>query len=194
MRDSHLKEKIKDFFESGKPVAQVSSVLLGIVFMAGVLTVAAMAPNVFQIFGNNSYNKKKIQRGLYYLKDKNFVEFIKEESSGKILVKITFKGKQKLVRYSIDKMKIEKPKKWDRKWRVVIFDVPNKYTNARNALRDKLKELGFFQFQKSAWIYPYPCFDEIIFIAKFYNVEKFVELFIVDEMLNDYKARKYFNL
>ena len=61
-------------------------------------------------------------------------------------------------------------------------------------LRKKLKVLKFYQFQKSAWIFPYPCFDEILFIAKFFNAEKFVELLTVEEMIDDDKLLRQFQL
>ena len=91
-------------------------------------------------------------------------------------------------------MEIKKPEKWDRKWRMVIFDVPNKYKTARDALRKKLKEMGFYQLQKSVWVYPYPCFDEILFIGKFFNAERFIELLTVEEMINDDKLLRCFRL
>ena len=45
----------------------------------------------------------------------------------------------------------------------------------------QLKDLGFIQFQKSVWIYPYPCEEEILFVADFYGVRKHVEILQVDK-------------
>jgi len=94
-------------------------------------------------------------------------------------------------------LKIAKPKKWDGKWRVFIFDIPSYpkiYNKAREALRDKIKTLGFFQLQKSVWVYPYECEDEILFLAEIYNVQKFIEILTVDKMLYGEKLKKEFKL
>ena len=111
-----------------------------------------------------------------------------------LIVKITKKGDTKLKVFDIELMKINKPKKWDGKWRLVMFDIPMRFTKGREALRFHLKELNFFQFQKSAWIYPYPCEDEIIFIADFFGVEKCVEILVVENILRDEKLGKHFHL
>jgi len=96
--------------------------------------------------------------------------------------------------FSIDLIEIKKPKKWDGKWRLVMFDIPMRFTKGREALRYYLKKLNFFQFQKSAWIYPYPCEDEIIFVADFFGVEKCVEVLTTESILRDEKLKKHFHL
>ena len=116
------------------------------------------------------------------------------EENGKTIVKITTKGRTRLRKFTIDLLKIEKPKIWDKKWRLVMFDIPVRFTKGREALRYHLKELGFYQFQKSAWIYPYPCEDEIIFVADFYGITKHIEILTVDNVLHSEKIIKRFDL
>src|SRR3989338_1016131 len=91
-------------------------------------------------------------------------------------------------------MCINTPKKWDGKWRLVMFDIPMRFTKGREALRYHLKNLGFLQFQKSAWIHPFPCEDEILFIADFFGIGKHVEILTVENLLNDEKLKKHFRL
>jgi phenylacetic acid degradation operon negative regulatory protein len=43
---------------------------------------------------------------------------------------------------------------WDRKWRVVIFDIPEIDKKAREHLRQKLVSLGFGKLQKSVYVSP----------------------------------------
>lgn len=50
---------------------------------------------------------------------------------------------------------------WDRKWRVVIFDIEEKEKRARNALRQKLISLGFGELQKSVYITPLDVLSDI---------------------------------
>ncbi|MBI4008672.1 transcriptional regulator PaaX, partial [Candidatus Roizmanbacteria bacterium] len=42
--------------------------------------------------------------------------------------------------------------KWDGKWRIVIFDIPEVNKRIRQVLRETLKVLEFWPLQKSVWI------------------------------------------
>ena len=75
-----------------------------------------------------------------------------------------------------------------------MFDIPIKFNKARGALRSKLKYLGFYQLQKSVWAYPYPCEDEILFLANIFQIEPFIEIFTADELLHENKIRNFFQL
>ena len=45
--------------------------------------------------------------------------------------------------------------KWDGKWRIVLFDVPESKRPVRDYLRGVLKRHGFCEFQRSMWVWPY---------------------------------------
>ena len=64
-------------------------------------------------------------------------------------------------------MRINKPKKWDRKWRIILFDIPEKIRKARDVFRYHLNQLGFYEFQKSVFVHPYNCKDEIDYLIEF---------------------------
>ncbi|MDD5397274.1 MAG: hypothetical protein PHW24_04460 [Candidatus Moranbacteria bacterium] len=79
----------------------------------------------------------------------------------------------------------------------MIFDIPTKpkiYNQARNALRAKIKELGFYQMQKSVWVYPYECEDEILLVAEIYQVQKHIEIITAEKILHENIVRKAFKL
>jgi len=46
-------------------------------------------------------------------------------------------------------------KRWDKKWRVVVFDVEETNKQTRERFRSKLKELGFGMLQESVFISPH---------------------------------------
>jgi len=50
---------------------------------------------------------------------------------------------------------------WDKKLRLVIFDVQEINRFKRNQLRRLLKQLGFIMIQKSVWLSPYDQFETI---------------------------------
>lgn len=194
-------EYLERFLESDAPAAKIAKVVLALVAVGAILGIGIMAPNAIQLFAqkqrrrneNFAKQKEKIRKYLYYLKNKGSIEFIKEKGD-KTVVRITKKGVDKLREFTLEDMVISQPQKWDEKWRLVIFDIPNKMRKGRDALRHKLKELGFYPLQKSIWAYPYPCFDEMIFIAELFKISRFIDIVTAEEIMNEAKLRKHFDL
>lgn len=193
-------EVFKDFLESGTIKANITKVAL-ITIVLGTLPFVTLggvamgnAVQIFKMFDKNKkYKDKQIQNAIANLHRYKLIEYVSEKN-GITTVKITKKGEVKLKSFSIDLMKINKPKKWDGKWRVVMFDLPVRFSKARHSLRLKLKQLGFVQFQKSVWIYPYPCTDEILFIAEYYKVRKYIDMMTVLEISDEKNLKERFDL
>ncbi len=192
--------RFREFLDSGTPKAKITKVALCVLAVASIpalVLIAASMGNAVQIFKqfktSKKFSDKQIKDSINYLRYQKLIEYVADKN-GKTIVKITTKGKTRLRAFSIDLMEIKKPKKWDSKWRLVIFDIPIRFTKGREALRYHLKQLNFFQFQKSAWIYPYPCEDEIIFIANFFGVGKCVEILTVEGILREEKIKRHFKL
>lgn len=200
MKEDTYTEKLKKFLDSGTTKAKIATVALSVLAVASIpllVVGAGVMGNAIQIFKSFSkskkYSNKQISAAIYNMKRQKLIEYVCDKD-GKTVVKITTKGQAKLKAFSIELIEIKKPKKWDGKWRLVMFDIPMRFTKGREALRYHLKDLNFFQFQKSAWIYPYPCEDEIIFIADFFGVSKFVEILTVDSIPRDEKVKRHFHL
>ncbi len=199
MENRYLSQ-LRDFLDSGTTnakIAKVSLCVLAVASMPVLAFVAAAMGNTVQVFRqfetSKRFNKEQIRNSISSLRKQKLIEYIEYKNS-KTIVKITKKGESKLRAFAIDLLKIKKPKKWDKKWRLAMFDIPMRFTRGREAFRYHLKELGFYQFQKSAWIYPYPCEDEIIFIADFFGVSKFMEVLTVERILRDEHLKKHFHL
>lgn len=170
----------------------IAKVVLKSLFFGGmvvaVVALPGMAPvlNLFQ--DSNKKNKRKMQNALFNLKKQRLVKIYYKNREE--FIEITEKGRKRLLKYEFDDMKIETPKKWDGLWRIVIFDIPEKRKKARNALNIKLKELGFYRIQKSAFIFPYECRDEIDFVAEHFFIRKYINYIIVKEIDNADKLKK----
>jgi len=63
---------------------------------------------------------------------------------------------------------------WDKKWRLVIYDIPNKFTGARDALRRYLVGLGFGRVQLSSWASCYDYSADIHDFCRQYKILNFV--------------------
>lgn len=83
-------------------------------------------------------------RAVRELKGKGYVETYKD--GRKLMLKLTDEAKQRKIM-----KKISENKKWDGKWRIVIFDIPEKHRKLRDVLRGKLREWEFVPVQKSVW-------------------------------------------
>lgn len=112
----------------------------------------------------------------------------------KFVVRTTNKGKRKFLKYKLEELKIQQPKNWDGKWRIVAYDVPKERKFARDALRKTLKRLGFLRLQKSAYLYPYPCNDAIEFLRELYGIGENVTLLTVGYLENEEAYRDYFDI
>ena len=91
-------------------------------------------------------------------------------------------------------MSIKIPKQWDKKWRIVIFDIPEKLKKSREILRFQLKRLNFYELQKSVFVLPYSCKDEIEYIIEFYGIRRFVRFIVAESIDNELHLKKHFNL
>jgi len=181
----------------GKGIAR--KILFGLL-LTGAIMIVTTSPYFLQNIAkaylkNKKYknsDKRKIAQTFSYLKINQLI--VLKEEGDKITVELTEKGKRKVKQYQFDELKITKPEKWDQKWRIVIFDIPDKKRVARNVLRDKLKKLDFFQLQKSVWAHPYPCENEIQLLTEIFQISPFINIIIADRISNDIKAKTHFNL
>lgn len=137
--------------------------------------------------------KRNIEIAIDRLKKRRLVAI--EERKGEAYLSVTQKGKEVLRKFEIESISVPKSEKWDTKWRVMMFDIPEKHKSARNALRGKLRQLGFYPLQKSAFVHPYECQDEIDFVTEFFGVAKYTQYLLCDDLgANEGVVRQHFGL
>lgn len=139
------------------------------------------------------FQREKFLEDLKRLQNRELLDY-QEKDDGSIKIILKKKGKKKVLEYKIEEFQIKKPKSWDGKWRFVMFDIPEKQKLARNTLSYKLKKMGFYRIQKSVFVYPYPCEDEIDFICSIYNVRHHVLLITVPAFEGAEKLKHYFQI
>jgi len=126
----------------------------------------------------HSFTGKQLNSAVCDLKKQKFIEE-KKNYEGSILVSLTKKGVLKAINYKFRRLG-RKKEKWDGKWRMVAFDIPNRCRKGRNALRYRLKTAGFYELQESIFLYPYDCKREIDAIVKLFKLEKYVCFGLLD--------------
>lgn len=138
-------------------------------------------------------DEKSLRRAIKRLYQSNLVAS-KTNPDGTESLILTDNGKKRILQYNFDKMQIPKPTQWDKLWRVVIFDIPEDHKKGRDALARKLKILGFHPIQKSVFVFPYECKNEIEYVSETFNVKPFVRLMTVKDIDIDQDLMRRFDL
>ncbi len=176
---------------------KIAGTVLVAIKLIGLSAVAFAAPNALQLLKpflkDRKYSDRQVRSAYNSLVRQKIVERVIEKN-GTESVRISIRGKSRLRAFAIESLSVEKPHSWDGKWRIVMFDIPVGKDRGRTAFRFKLKQLGFVQFQRSAWIYPYPCEEELLYVADFFEVGKYIDIVTAESLLNDKKFRKHFDL
>jgi hypothetical protein len=145
---------------------------------------------------NKLYTKKQLENSFYYFKKHGLINI--ESDKGNTVITLTKKGKERAELFGAGKLlsqKIEVKQNWDGKWRIVMFDLENKKTTQRNAIRLFLKRCGFVLIQKSVWVYPHDCSKEVNFIRSFFRLSEREFRFIVCEHIGDDSVfKKHFKI
>ena len=138
-------------------------------------------------------NERSLREAIKNLYKSKMVDY-KENSDGTVNLVLSEGGKNKILKYNLDKIEIKKPVQWDKLWRLVIFDIPEKKNIGRKALAAKLKELNFYPMQKSVFIHPYECKNEIDFIAEMFELAPYVRFLRVKDVDIELDLKNKFHL
>jgi DNA-binding transcriptional regulator PaaX len=189
-------KKYKYYFY--KPKSEIVKDILNWLMLAGAVYIAASSPyfvrNLLKEFKKwQKYPKKKITDTFYNLKRRGLIKI--EQKRGQIYITLTEEGKKRAGRFQIDALKIKRSKKWNGKWRIVIFDISQLKKIHREAFRGKLKQLGFYPLQKSVWVHAFDCQAEVELLREFFGLtEKEIRLIIAEKIENDQELKKFFKL
>lgn len=189
--------KYKYYFR--KPRSEIIKDIFKILTLSGLIYIASTSPyfvpNLMKDFKRlRKYKRKNVYDMFYRLQKEGCIEVGKKNHQ--TYISLTEKGRKKAGWLQIDSLKINRPKKWDKKWRIVIFDISQIKKLYREIFRGKIKELGFYKLQKSVWIIPFDCRDEIELLKNFFGLsEEEIKLIIAVDIGEDsYSLQKIFRL
>jgi DNA-binding transcriptional regulator PaaX len=141
----------------------------------------------------NRINRESLRRAVKSLYKSKLIDMT-DGDDGLVKITLTENGKQRALEYNIDEIVIKTPKVWDRKWRIVVFDIPEKFKKTREAMRQHLERLGFYKLQKSVFVLPYECCDEIEFLIEFYSIRSYVRQIVAEKIDNELHLKKIFKI
>ena len=128
------------------------------------------------------FERNRIWKAIKYLEEQNRIAI--KERGDEYYILLTEEGKVKLAEVAIWDLSVAAPKRWDKKWRVVMFDFPKEMTTTRNSFRQKLEDIGFKVYQRSVYIYPFECTEEVKSICDFFNAAEYVRYLVAVDIDN----------
>lgn len=138
-------------------------------------------------------NEQTLKNAIKSLYQSRLIEERENENGSTSLV-LSEGGRKKILTYNIDNISINKPKKWDGKWRIVLFDIPNFKRKERDILRSILKRIGFAKYQESVFVIPYECKKEFDYIVELYQLRPYVRIIEAISFDDDLKFKNDFGL
>lgn len=181
--------------QKGIRMTKIAMVVLKVIAVAGFLTMAICAPNALQVLGMFDKNRRRpaqVNRVLRRLVHQKLVRVFNDQN--KQYVELTKKGEQYLAEYEDGHKIFPKPKKWDGKYRILIFDIWERRRQVRDELREWLRRFGFLHLQDSVWVYPYDCEEIITLLKTRFRVGNGLLSIVAESIENDRWLRKEFGL
>ena len=150
---------------------------------------------LYRFSGNlmrHAIRRKNFEQEAKRLQKRGYVALTKTPDGW--IVKLLKKGKVKQRKALLRSLELKKPERWDSKWRLFIFDIPEKYRYERDFLRQKLKDLGLYNIQRSVFAYPYDCREELNLLSDLLHVAIYVTYAEVSYLDIDPELRTYFKI
>ena len=133
---------------------QLRKIILHTIKAVGIISLALIVPNAVGAMAKMGLISSPRQQEVIRRSCERLVRqgLLKRENKK---LRLTQKGEQTLRMLSLKEQLHRKPRRWDGKWRVLIFDIPEYRANLRHKIRDTLRTIGFVRLQNSVWVYPY---------------------------------------
>ena len=172
---------------------KIREIALDTLKLAGVLAIAIAAPNA--VSGMKTLGlipgprqRESMRRTYQRLTKQGYVA-----RDGPYL-RLTSRGESELRHIEFRAHLGGKRKKWDEKWRVLIFDIPEKQRGLRDRVRSLLQSFGFVRLQDSVWVYPHNCEDFIALLKAELRIGYKMRYMVVQELEGDTHLRAEFDL
>ena len=173
---------------------KINQAVIATIGITGVLAVGLVAPNVLGALGKLGLLPRfryQVKTVLSRMIAGGYVEL--EKRGGKSVVHLTEKGRRFALLAQEGKI-APKKKRWDGKWRIVMYDLKEPAKTLRARVREALKNFGFVMLQKSVWVCPYECEDLIFILKQEFRIGKNLLYVIADQIENDKGLRQHFSL
>ena len=185
--------KLEEGSRSRTKKNQLKKIILKSIQVAGLLSIALLAPNVLGAMGKLGLIPSPRQNDVVRRTSDRLVHSGLLEWRDSRL-RLTRRGEKELRLLTLKEYGSKRPRRWDRKWRLIIFDIPERRVALRRKIARVLRDIGFVRLQDSVWAYPYDCEDLIMLLKSDFRVGDDVRYMIVDMIERDESLRSQFKL
>ncbi len=196
--------KLEEASKKRKTKKDIKGVVLATLASAGELALNIITTDTLQLLRYQTLDEGRRLRYRTKTAAKRLIKnghAVWTEKEGQYYLRITDRGRKALAfeqaKVSLKNQKTDQKTsqvKWDGRWRMVIFDVPEQRRGVRKKLCALMCEVGFILLQKSVWVYPYDCEDFIALLKVELKIGKDVLYAIVDTIEQDIDIRRHFKL
>lgn len=183
----------KDMLDISTPKdVLITLAMIGGAAAAVAVTPAILAPAVLIKVMQDKKKRAKYVKSAHYLKSKGLARFLPEQRK----ITLTRKGTEKALLHSLKKRAaLSQKRKWDKEWRVLIYDIEASERAKRNAIRHMIQRMGMVPLQKSVWVYPFDCEEEIKLLRECFHLDDHrLRLLYVRKLGNDNALKRHFKL
>ena len=126
-------------------------------------------------------NQRNMRQAIRKLYQSRMID-CRDNRDGTTTLTLAARGETRILQHKLDDIRIKKAARWDGMWRIIIFDIPENQKRARDALSLKLKHIGMMPLQKSVFVSPYECRDEIDFISEVFLIKPYVRYVLAKDI------------
>lgn len=189
--------KLEEASRKRKRRRDIQTAVLATIAVTGFIAFAAVAGNAIQLLDHLPHEKYNLRyrakTAAGRLVAKKYVVWV-ERDDGKKYLRLTPEGRRALAFEQAKVTLKNQKKKWDGRWRMVVFDIPERRRAVRFRLRKVMGEIGFVRLQDSVWVYPHDCEDFIAMLKAELKIGKDVLYAIADTIEHDRDVRRHFSL
>jgi CRISPR-associated endonuclease Cas2 len=125
-------------------------------------------------------DRRKFLQNIQRLRRKGIIRSYYQDKE--LVFALTKEGKQRAQRAQFSDVILVKPTIWNRKWHLIIFDIPERQRLARDVFRVKLRDLGFAKLQKSVFVHPFDATDLVDGIRKSFDLHEEIQYVVADQI------------
>lgn len=84
---------------------------------------------------------------------------------------------------------------WDKKWRLLIYDLTGLSKSTKDSFRKKIKSWGFYQMKRTVWVSPYDFKKELDQLCKLLKIDQDKIVYTTTiKIAKENQLKKFFNL
>lgn len=171
----------------------IQKIVLATISTMGMVGLVLLAPNVLGAMGKlGIISQKRHRDSINRARDRLIQKGLLVREKG--MLRVTPRGETTLRRMELSAQNNLKRRRWDGKWRVLIFDVPEYRRSVREKIRRTLAAVGFMRLQDSVWVYPHDCEDFVALLKADFHIGKDMLYMIVEQLENDERLKGEFGI